>query len=123
MGLDLYLLEPAPRDIGHVSWAYSGFNRFRERLCADAGFGSLSNYEGFGGHRTWPKGPKNPLVHLLHHSDCDGELDAWQCEGLGDAIRDVVCRWPVDDSDRQRGERLAAMADRAADKWGVVSFR
>ena len=122
MGLDLYLLEPVGRDDGgHVSWPYSGFNRFRERLCADAGMGDLGDYEGFGGAKPWPL--DRPLVRLLHHSDCDGELDSWECEGLGDAIRAVIRLWPDDDHDRVRGERLAAMIDRAADNWGVVSFR
>lgn len=124
MGLDLYLLEPVGRDNGgHVQWSYSGFNRFRARLCEGAGLGALDGYKGFGGEKPWPSADEKPLVRLLNHSDCDGALDAWECEGLGDAIRAVVRLWPEDDYDRRSGERLADMVDRAVDNWGQVLFR
>jgi hypothetical protein len=123
MGLDLRLLEPVDReDGGHVGTSYGGFMRFRERLCESAGWGDIHEYTGFVTNgKAWPT--DEPLVALLNHSDCDGELWGWDCEGLANAIRAIVRLWPKHDYDREYGERLASMVERAEKSGGMVAFR
>lgn len=122
MGLDLRLMLPVDSDQGgHVGISYGGFMRFRERLCETAGWGDIHDYVGFGGEKPWPV--DELIVHLLHHSDCDGQLHGWYVEGLANAIRAIVRLWPEDDFDRQYGERLASMVERAEKAGGIVEFR
>lgn len=122
MGLDLRLLVPVDRDKGgHAGRSYGGFARFRDRLCESAGWGNINDYVGFGGEKPWPT--DEPLVALLHHSDCDGEIWGWHAEGLANAVRDVVRLWPEDDWDRQYGEQIADMFERAEKTGGVVAFQ
>lgn len=124
MGLDLVLLTRVPRDEGgHAGRSYGGFMRFRERLCESAGLGDIHEYEGFGGEKRWPSRDVQPLVPLLYHSDCDGQLWGWECEGLANAIRATVRLWPDDDWDRQYGELIASMFERAEQGDGMVAFR
>jgi hypothetical protein len=121
MGLDLYLLVPADRESGHAGRSYGGFMHFRERLCEGAGWGDIHQYVGFGGEKQWPT--DEPLVALLHHSDCEGQIWGWQAEGLANAVRAIVRLWPADDFDREYGEHIAAMFERAEKTGGVVDFR
>lgn len=123
MGLDLYLLVETDRDEGHARWSYGGFNRFRERLAEAAGLGELGEYVGYGGDRPWPSVDDEPLVALLNHSDCEGEIWGWEAEGLGARLREVIEPWEEDDYDRLVGLRLASMFERAARGLGVVVFR
>lgn len=118
MGLDLTLHQPAEN--GRLGISYGGFMRFRERLCEDVGWGSIHEYVGFGGEKQWPT--DKPLVNLLHHSDCEGELWGWECEGLADAIRAVIRLWPENDHYREYGERLASLIEAASDAGSVIEF-
>ena len=79
-------------DTSHGCWdgSYGAFNRFRDALAEVAGFGSLDDYEGFGGTKPWPDAGEHPLVHLLHHSDCDGELGADVLSPLADAMEALL---------------------------------
>ena len=66
-------------DTSHDCWhgSYGVFHRWRLKVAEIAGYGSLDNWAGFGGQWLWPGADEDPLVLLLHHSDCDGEI-RWQ---------------------------------------------
>jgi hypothetical protein len=111
MGLDLYVAKVDYDDPElHARWAYSGFNEFRERLARAIGIPRLSAMEGFGGERPWSE-VEDDLVPLLHHSDCDGELDYTACAKVAPRLREIVETWHHDDIDRQNALRLCAMMD------------
>lgn len=121
MGLDLEF--EAVDERFHVSFAYSGFARFRERLAESALGIDLSSMEGFGGEGLWVQFDGDPLVNLLNHSDCDGDLEDIECEGLASRIRETIRLWDTDDYDRLRGEELAEMIDQCSKRGGRVVFR
>jgi hypothetical protein len=84
-------------DTTHDCWhgAYSAFHRWRAKICEVAGYGKLGDYEGFRddvsgdhGSKPWPKG--DPLVVLLSHSDCDGEIGTKDCAPLADALEQLL---------------------------------
>lgn len=118
MGVDLILLTP-DRDKSTRS-SYGGFMRFRRRVAESAGYGALDDYRGFGGDRDWPEG--DPLVALLHHSDCDGQIWARDAEGLGERLRILVEQWEPS-PDREFGLEVAALFEALEESWGVVDFR
>lgn len=77
----------------HDCWhgAYSAFMRWRTKIAEVAGFGRLTDREGFGGTIPWPSDPeRDPLVYLLNHSDCDGEIAAEHCAPLADALEALL---------------------------------
>lgn len=106
---------------GDATWAYSGFNRARTRLAAVIGL-NLDNMVGFGGNQEWPDANVNPLVHLLDHSDCDGELTVQQCKSVAPALRKAVASWP-DDYDKQMFIRLAEGMEEAATANEPLQFQ
>lgn len=123
MGLDFSHNNDQP-DHCCPGWAYSGFNRFRERLAAAEGF-SLSDMQGFSsgnpfkgtrvaGVRSWDE-ITTPVKPLLDHPDDGGELTAAECAQVGPMLREVVSGWGADDSrlgrDRDRGLALADCMD------------
>lgn len=77
-------------DTTHDCWhgAYSAFGRWRRLICQVAGLGDLNDYEGFGGGKPFPKDA--PIVALLDHSDCDGEISASACGPLADALEAML---------------------------------
>lgn len=116
-------------------WAYSGFNRFREKLANEIGI-CLPLMEGFWStHKDsmstveltkkilgtaifdefyWlPKEPlkwdkiKDPIVDLLYHSDCDGSLSAEQCGKIAPRLRELIADWNDDDYDKRQALLLA----------------
>ena len=107
---------------GDAHWAYSGFGRFRERLAATVGI-PLLRMRGFckygdGEGIEWPVSDE-PLLILLHHSDCDGELTPDECRKIARRLRDVVEFWndvmhPGQDYDRANALKLADGMDSAA---------
>lgn len=128
MGLDFNKSE--------AHWAYSGFNRFRVKLAEEIGV-CLNFMEGFweegtssmstveltkrlvgtkvmDEHFFWlPKKPmkwdkiSDPIVDLLYHSDCDGELTAEQCGKIAPRLRELIANWSDDDYDKQQALLLA----------------
>jgi hypothetical protein len=122
VGLDLRLHLQTPDT---ARWSYSGFGRFRARVCRDAGLGEIDSYVGFGGTKSWPDSGDEPLAPLLNHSDYDGELWGWQLHGAGTRLRAIVEAWSdnfPDGYDRGMGLRLAAMLEQAEAQGGVVEF-
>jgi len=107
---------------GDAHWSYSGFNRARTRLAAVFGI-SLNEMFGFGGPKMWPDPNKMPIVHLLSHSDCDGDLSVKQCRAVAPALRKAVADWDEDDYDRQNFLALANAMDEAADADEPLEFQ
>jgi hypothetical protein len=95
MGLDIVAMK-VKRGERCGSWSYSGFNDFRTHLAKSIGI-TLDEMNGFGGHIDWPDAKQEPLVILLHHSDCDGRLDYWECEKIAPRLREVIATWSDDD--------------------------
>lgn len=62
-------------DTSHDCWhgAYSSFHSFRFWIAKVAGI-DLDKMQGFGGNKPFPTKKKEPLVILLNHSDCDGDI-------------------------------------------------
>jgi hypothetical protein len=90
-------------DFSHTTaqWSYSGFSRFRDALATHEGI-DLDQMEGFrrrGDDRPripWT-GITGPLVPLLNHSDCDGELSPEECRQIAPRLRAVVNElWPAE---------------------------
>ena len=77
-------------DTSHDCWhgSYGSFNRWRTKLCEVAGYGALDERIGFGGEKPWPD--NDPLVILLHHSDCDGEIEAKDCAPIADRLESLI---------------------------------
>lgn len=97
MGLDF--------DKSDARWSYGCFMRFRTDLALLIGI-VLDDMQGFGGAKEWPAEKDEPLVGLLNHSDCDGELTAKQCAAIGPRLREVAPKLPSE-YDRDTAERLA----------------
>jgi len=98
------------------------------RLAAVIGL-DLNKMVGFGGRHhgpvgdlPWPSAEKLPLVYLLHHSDCDGELTPEQCRAVAPALRKAVEQWPEDDWDRRKFLQLADGMDAAAEAGEPLEF-
>lgn len=103
-------------DCSHDAWsgAYSAFNRWRDQVARAAGYAiwpviyddcKLSNGSGFGrdtimidwGHVTeenlmgvWAETPTDPLIVLIAHSDCDGDIHPAQAVPLADRLEGLL---------------------------------
>ena len=100
-------------DVGKARWSYSGFGEFRHRLCEQLGI-KLSAMRGFGGETPWALYADEPLVPLLDHSDCDGELTPEQCATVAPRLRELVDAWEEDDYDRIHAIRLTESMEECA---------
>lgn len=98
-------------DTSHNAWhgPYSSFNDWREKVAQAAGFPDLWDMEGFqsdfrkrDSNReviSWEdeRVPKTPLIKLLSHSDCDGELKWQDCKGIADELEKIIDKMPCDE--------------------------
>lgn len=101
---------------GDAHWAYSGFNRFREKLAAEIGI-TLEDMEGFQSYSAHLKGEQakniswdtvtDPIKPLLNHSDCDGELTPEECRAIYPRLRELVANWDDNDYDKHQALELA----------------
>lgn len=92
MGLDFGQCE--------ASWSYGGFHRFRIRLAQEIGV-DLESMEGFrDGGNKWDN-LIDPIIPLLNHSDCDGELSSEDCSKVAPRLRQLVSGWDDDYDKRQ----------------------
>ena len=93
---------------GGAQWSCSGFNDFRRRLARDIGM-DLNSMHGYGGATSWSTAD-DPLVPLLTHSDCDGNLAPDVCAKVAPRLEAIIGTWPADgwDYDRDNGLKLAA---------------
>lgn len=109
-------------------WGYGGFMRFRCRLADEIGVG-LESMEGFTSSlenliciarrekptrddmqpyiTSWDALKPDPIIPLLSHSDCDGELTPEQCRSIAPRLRELVKDWKDDDYDKQHALELA----------------
>lgn len=117
MGLDF--TANVPQDDDSPRWSYSGFNSFRERL-AEAINVPLRSMVGFGGDQEWDA--DDPIVPLLNHSDCDGELSPDDCGRVSPRLRELIAAWAPDDYDRVQGEKLATMMAECAEAGEPLIF-
>ena len=58
---------------------------------------------------------ESPLRHLIHHSDCDGDLSPEQCREVAPALREAVSSWNEGDYEREFAENLANAMDICAE--------
>ena len=73
---------------GRASWSCTGFNRFRSRLADLIGI-SLDEIAGYGGNKTF-EGEEDPIVPLLDHSDCDGDLSPEECAKIAPRLKEMI---------------------------------
>lgn len=109
-------------DVSHDCWhgAYSAFMRWREKLAEVAGYPPLALMDGFYDAELWANTFKSypwhvetaisklpikwdvfrsdPLVILLHHSDCEGHIDAKDCGPLAERLAQLIPLLPMSDS-------------------------
>lgn len=91
--------------------AYSAFGRWRDTIAAAAGHGVAKVEGAFGivrdeiqldwDHITndnlvgkWEATPSDPLVVLIAHSDCDGEIHPEQAGPLADRLEELLPQLP-----------------------------
>ncbi|NBV78190.1 hypothetical protein EBR66_08580, partial [bacterium] len=79
-------------DTTHGCWhgAYSSFNTFRNRVSLLTLKKQLSNFVGFEGAEPFPQKSRKPIVILLNHSDCDGEIEWEDCLPLKQALEQML---------------------------------
>src|SRR5699024_4550241 len=92
MGLHAYTEETRTE-----AWygAYSAFGRWQDTLAAAAevqiDWGHITNDNLVG---KWEATPSDPLVVLIAHSDCDGEIHPDQAGPLADRLEDLLPQLP-----------------------------
>ena len=62
--------------------------RFRQNLARQVNI-DLDEMKGFGGDKAWSNVKDEPLVLLLSHSDCDGEIVQAHCEPLRNRLIEI----------------------------------
>lgn len=125
MGLCLF---PVDGDVNSpdVSWSYSGFDIFRQRLARAEGF-DLPEMRGFGGDRSWGD-VSTALAPFLDHPDDHGELSAADCATVVHRLEEIIAQWEADGGDalvRQHieyGRRLVAVLRLCVDKSVELAF-
>jgi hypothetical protein len=99
---------------GDAHWSYSGFNDFREWVARLIGL-NLADMDGFGGLGSWDD-VDDPLVPLLNHSDCDGELSVAECQAVAPRLRSVLAEAqpsPAEEHHVAQGMRLVDAMEQA----------
>jgi hypothetical protein len=121
-------------DFSHCDahWAYSGFNRFRTRLCQELGvdweaivgklFQKMTTEEEKQADAEFAKIADHDIAPLLNHSDCDGDLSPEQCVSVARALRSLTANWPDDDYDKQQAIFLAEGCELAAQNGEKLEF-
>src|SRR5687767_2435297 len=101
MGLD-FRWEGSQTSRERPHWSYSGFMAFRDRLAKAAGLlGETDSLnDAYSRREKWPSQFDEPLVILIDHGDCEGDLSPDQCRRLAPRLRELVAAWDVDDYDR-----------------------
>lgn len=90
MGLDISFAR-TEYEYGFRAGSYSGFGTFRDILAAEEDI-ILNDMWGFGGGTSWSE-VDTSLEPLLNHSDCDGELYAYQAEQMLPRMKEIVSLW------------------------------
>lgn len=115
-------------DTTHDCWtgSYSSFGSFRRALAEAVGI-DLQEMQGFGGTKEWPSTESEPLVYLLNHSDCDGQIAVDALLPLSARLRVVADKLPSPDFPwtpcaKESALRFAAGCELAASKKQPVKF-
>lgn len=66
---------------------------------------TLSGFQGLGRPVSWSLFSHDPLVKLLHHSDCDGSIKWWDCIPIALRLRDVLRQCDDDSNLPMRNEK------------------
>lgn len=81
-------------DTTHDCWSgsYISFHSFREALAEAAGLPRLVTIEGFASRPRWrwEDLPEDPIIALLNHSDCEGELPVEVLIPLADRLDELA---------------------------------
>lgn len=87
-------------------WSYGNFKRFRCRLALEIGI-DLDQMAGFAEKDgiSW-KDFTDPIIPLLNHSDCDGQLSPIECARIAPRLRQLIARWD-DGYDKRQAILLA----------------
>ncbi len=104
-------------------WSYSGFHRFRTKLAMAAGV--AESYEDFDTLRHTIisiKYPNEPIIPLLTHSDCDGDLGPDDCAAIAPRLRELLATLDDTDYDKEHGLKLAAALEYAAENRCDLEF-
>jgi hypothetical protein len=104
MGLDFRGIGVEFENSAH--WSYSGFMDFRKRLARTINIPDLEKWWAEGSPRVHST-CHNPLLGLLNHSDCNGEIPADRCEAMGLVLLDTISDWPGILYDTKMAKRLA----------------
>lgn len=81
----------------HDCWSgsYSSFYRWRTKIAEVAGYGKIYTYPWYEdqtisaqAENDWKEG--EPLMKLLWHSDCDGEIQHEDCGPIADALEKLL---------------------------------
>jgi hypothetical protein len=94
--------------VSHGCWdgAYSAFHRWRTAVASTIGM-DLEKMEGFGGTVLWSSLPSDPLHKLLHHSDCEGQIDAEDCAPIAERLEAILPALATYDAVSTPGGHLA----------------
>ena len=93
---------------GSAHWAYRYFKDFRRKLAKEINL-DLETMEGYSDNDSaisWDT-VKDPIVYLLNHSDCDGDLSPQICKVVATRLRELVQKWEPSDLDKQQALLLA----------------
>lgn len=111
-------------DFSHTEahWTYLHFSEFRKSLATFEGI-DLPRMKGYVADGQPWETVTTPLVPLLDHSDCDGELTPDQCTQVAARLREVVEElWPAPSVHRENGLLLADGMDAAAQAGEPLEF-
>ena len=111
---------------GDAHFSYHGFNMFRERLATQIGIdlNSMLGYEDYGDPigKSW-EGIEDPIVLLLHHSDCEGELSPEACLKIAPRLRELLSSWEEGvGSTKRSGLKLAKAMEEAGEANEALEF-
>ena len=78
-------------DTTHGCWhgSYGNFHLWRCEIASLIGI-NLEKMKGFDGNVPWESLKPDPLHKLLHHSDCDGEIETKDCAAIADRLESLL---------------------------------
>lgn len=79
-------------------FSFRTFHMFRQRIARMAGI-NLDEMEGYSDPGKPWSDVDDPLVPLLHRSDCDGEISPADCERLAPRLLQLLDAWQESDGD------------------------
>lgn len=109
---------------GITNFSYTSFSAFRRAVAASAGI-NLNTMAGYAKEgrlfRPWSC-INDPIVPLLNHSDCEGELTPEECRQVAPRLREIVSQWDDENCYKQVGLELADLMQWCADNNDPLLF-